>query len=139
MKKIVAPNSIMWISVMIKNLVTKKRKLFSEMNLNYLSFKFPFLRKKRNNNRDYKYFDQAMSRIMKRIDLIRYVKNYQITKSLSRLVLNEEQNFYMKNIFQKVIKIPLENNEKIKKALRLYYLRNIPRFSNEVGDIITSN
>lgn len=32
-----------------------------------------------------------------------------------------------------------KNNEKIKKALRLYYLRNIPRFSSEAGKIILAN
>ncbi len=32
-----------------------------------------------------------------------------------------------------------KNNKKIKKALRLYYLRNIPRFSSEAGKIILAN
>ena len=32
-----------------------------------------------------------------------------------------------------------KNNEKKKKALKMYYLRNVPRFSKEVGDIIISN
>ena len=32
-----------------------------------------------------------------------------------------------------------KNNENKKKILRVYYLRNIPRFSKEVGDIIISN
>ena len=31
-----------------------------------------------------------------------------------------------------------KNNENKKKLIRLYYLRNVPRFSREVADIITS-
>ena len=32
-----------------------------------------------------------------------------------------------------------KNNERKKKSIKLYYLRNIPRFSNKVRDIIISN
>jgi hypothetical protein len=32
-----------------------------------------------------------------------------------------------------------KNNEKKKKAFKIYYLRNIPRFSKEVGDIVLVN
>ena len=40
-----------------------------------------------------------------------------------------EQNFVNLYILSK-------NNEKKNKSLKLYYLRNVPRFSNEVGQIL---
>lgn len=106
--------SNLWVSVIIKNLINKKRKLFSQIGLNLVNFKIPCCRRKRNTNKEYKYFDQAITKILKRVDLVRYVKNYQVTKTLSRLILNNEQCFYMKNIFQKVIKIPASDNKEIK-------------------------
>ena len=54
---------------------------------------------------------------------------YQIS---SQNIKNDfERNFINLAILSK-------NNIKKKKSLRLFYLRNIPRFSKEVGDIILS-
>ena len=45
-----------------------------------------------------------------------------------------------KNFEKKFINLAIlsKNNLEKKKSLKLYYLRNIPRFSKEVGDIILS-
>tara|TARA_B100001057_G_C22715797_1_gene897657 strand:- start:655 stop:1119 length:465 start_codon:yes stop_codon:yes gene_type:complete len=54
---------------------------------------------------------------------------YQINNSDR---LDFEKNFI--NLF-----ILSKNNEKKNRSLKLYYLRNIPRFSKEVGDIVMTS
>ena len=54
-------------------------------------------------------------------------------------MLHQIGNISTKKEFEKNfinLAILSKNNEKKKKALRLYYLRNIPRFSSEVRDIV---
>jgi len=63
--------------------------------------------------------------------------NYWEIKILHQIINQDIKKEFEKDFIN--FAILSKNNEKIKKALRLYYLRNIPRFSNEVGDIITSN
>ena len=63
--------------------------------------------------------------------------NYWEIKVLHQIINQDIKKEFEKDFIN--FAILSKNNEKIKKALRLYYLRNIPRFSNEVGDIITSN
>ena len=55
---------------------------------------------------------------------------YQITNK--DLGVDFEKNFINYAILSK-------NNQRKQKMLKLFYLRNIPRFSNEVRDIIFSN
>ena len=55
---------------------------------------------------------------------------YQITNN--DLGVDFEKNFINYAILSK-------NNKRKQKMLKLFYLRNIPRFSNEVRDIILSN
>tara|TARA_B110001454_G_scaffold204101_1_gene212580 strand:- start:231 stop:611 length:381 start_codon:yes stop_codon:yes gene_type:complete len=55
---------------------------------------------------------------------------YQITNN--DLGVDFEKNFINYAILSK-------NNKRKQKILKLFYLRNIPRFSNEVRDIILSN
>jgi len=54
-------------------------------------------------------------------------------------VLYQVSNQNIKNDFERNfinLAILSKNNIKKKKSLRLFYLRNIPRFSKEVADII---
>tara|TARA_B100001741_G_scaffold305212_1_gene297176 strand:- start:9168 stop:9632 length:465 start_codon:yes stop_codon:yes gene_type:complete len=55
---------------------------------------------------------------------------HQINNNSSKIEF--EKNFI--NLF-----VLSKNNKKKNKSLKLYYLRNIPRFSNEVGSIIIEN
>ena len=63
--------------------------------------------------------------------------NYWETKILHQI---NDQNI-KKDFERSFINLVIlsKNNENKKKILRVYYLRNIPRFSKEVGDIIISN
>ena len=57
-------------------------------------------------------------------------------------MLHQVNNQSEKKIFEETfinLAILSKNNKKKKKAVKLYYLRNVPRFSKEVGEIITSN
>ena len=54
---------------------------------------------------------------------------HQINNDVSRIEF--EKNFI--NLF-----VLSKNNKKKNKSLKLYYLRNIPRFSDEVGRIVLS-
>ena len=63
--------------------------------------------------------------------------NYWEIKILHQIINQDTKKEFEKDFIN--FAILSKNNKKIKKALRLYYLRNIPRFSSEVGDIITSN
>ena len=55
---------------------------------------------------------------------------YQISNN--RINVNFERNFTNLVILSK-------NNEKKQKSLKLYYLRNVPRFSKEIGDMLIAN
>ena len=57
-------------------------------------------------------------------------------------ILHQINNVNLKADFERNftnLVILSKNNEKKKKALKIYYLRNIPRFSSEVGKIILAN
>jgi hypothetical protein len=57
-------------------------------------------------------------------------------------ILHQIKNKSVKNDFERNfinLAVLSKNNLKKKKSLKLYYLRNVPRFSKEVGDIINSN
>jgi len=57
-------------------------------------------------------------------------------------ILHQINNVNLKADFERNftnLVILSKNNEKKKKALKIYYLRNIPRFSSEVGTIILAN
>tara|TARA_B110000438_G_C15611894_1_gene562573 strand:- start:91 stop:555 length:465 start_codon:yes stop_codon:yes gene_type:complete len=57
-------------------------------------------------------------------------------------ILHQIKNESVKNDFERNfinLAVLSKNNLKKKKSLKLYYLRNVPRFSKEVGDIINSN
>ena len=63
--------------------------------------------------------------------------NYWELKVLHQISSQDIKNDFERNFIN--LAILSKNNEKKKKALKIYYLRNIPRFSKEVGDIILSN
>lgn len=102
---------------LIKKMISKKRKQLSEIDINFFSYYFSCLLKAKNKQkkREQQIFYNSMQKISKRLDLIRYVKNYQILKVLSSLILNDEQNFYMRNTFQKVISSSTEEENLLKK------------------------
>ena len=62
---------------------------------------------------------------------------YWETRMLHQISNQSTKKEFEKNFIN--LAILSKNNEKKKKALKIYYLRNIPRFSKEVGDIILSN
>ena len=61
---------------------------------------------------------------------------YWEAKMLHQISNQSSKKEFEKNFIN--LAILSKNNENKKKLLRLYYLRNVPRFSKEVGDIITS-
>ena len=68
------------------------------------------------------------------MDLIRYVINYKIRKLLRKLIPNNNQSFYIKNIFQNIVKLPNEANfigrkekKKIENDEMLTYLENMAK------------
>ena len=62
--------------------------------------------------------------------------NYWETKILHQVnVRNNKKNFEKDFINLLILS---KNNKKKLKTLKLYYLRNIPRFSKEVADIVMS-
>ena len=63
--------------------------------------------------------------------------NYWEIKMLHQIGNPSTKKEFEKNFIN--LAILSKNNLKKKKALKIYYLRNVPRFSKEVGDIITSN
>lgn len=64
---------------------------------------------------DYKYWEaKVLHQINNNVDKIEFEKNF-----LNLFILSK-------------------NNKKKNKSLKLYYLRNIPRFSDEVGKIVLS-
>ena len=54
------------------------------------------------------------------------------------LISNKEFSGDFEKNFQNSV-ILSKNNLNLKKSLKLFYLRNIPRFSKETGDIVVSN
>ena len=98
----------------IKNLINKKIKLFSEIDVNIITYNLPCLIRNKKKTKEIQYFFSAMDKISKRIDLISYMKNYQITKLISKIILNDEQYFYFKNNSKEIINIPLIDEDKIK-------------------------
>ena len=111
--------------------------------INYLPYKYaiffhkPIQFSKRdiqNNNKDSKKIYNLINRTEKKSSLdytywelkILYQSANQSTK------IDFEKNFINLVLLSK-------NNEKKKKALKIYYLRNIPRFSKEVGGIVLAN
>ena len=57
------------------------------------------------------------------------------------LILHEINNNIDRSEFEKNfvnLYVLSKNNKKKNKALKLYYLRNVPRFSKEVNDIVMS-
>ena len=59
------------------------------------------------------------------LKMLHQIRTQNIKKDFERNVIN--------------LAILSKNNAKKKKSLRLFYLRNIPRFSKEVGNMILSN
>ena len=63
--------------------------------------------------------------------------SYWNNKLLYQISHNNDLNDFEKNFQNSVILS--KNNLNLKKSLKLFYLRNIPRFSKETRDIVMSN
>ncbi len=110
--------------------------------LNYLPYKYsiffqkPLLYSKKdiqvNNSNSKKLYD-LLSTTEKKSALDYF---YWEAKMLHQISNQSSKKEFEKNFIN--LAILSKNNENKKKLLRLYYLRNVPRFSKEVGDIITS-
>ncbi len=61
---------------------------------------------------------------------------YWETKILHQINNKSNSKEFERNFIN--LAILSRNNERKKKSIKLYYLRNVPRFSNEVRDIIIS-
>ena len=110
--------------------------------LNYLPYKYsiffqkPLLYSKKdiqNNNSDSKKLYYLINSTEKK-SALDYV--YWEAKMLHQINNPSSKKEFEKNFINLVILS--KNNIKKKKSLRLYYLRNVPRFSEEIGDIIKS-
>ena len=110
--------------------------------LNYLPYKYsiffqkPLLYSKKdiqaNNSNSKKLYD-LLNTTEKKSALDYF---YWEAKMLHQISNQSSKKEFEKNFIN--LAILSKNNENKKKLLRLYYLRNVPRFSKEVGDIITS-
>jgi hypothetical protein len=63
--------------------------------------------------------------------------NYWEIKVLNQIISKNIKNDFETDFIN--LAVLTKNNLKKKKSLKLFYLRNIPRFSNDVADIIISN
>ena len=63
--------------------------------------------------------------------------SYWETKILYQIINKSDQAEFERDFINLIILS--KNNLGKKKSLKLFYLRNIPRFSKEVGDIVMSN
>ena len=73
--------------------------------------------------------------LLKKNQLLDY--SYWNNKLLYQISHNIDLNDFEKNFQNSVILS--KNNLNLKKSLKLFYLRNIPRFSKETRDIVMSN
>ena len=112
------------------------------INRSFKDFKF---RHKRNKNQIL-YTSKKIkddNEILNLIDNFLIEKNSFIFESVEKGVIKGRYTIFGKNPdkiweFNKNTSY-LVNNDKKKKSLRLFYLRNIPRFSRDVGIIILNN
>ena len=111
--------------------------------LNYLPYKYSIFFEKPlgfskqdigSNNLDSKKLYYLMSATEKKSALD---YTFWEAKILHQINNKTEINDFERNFIN--LAILSKNNAKKKKTLKLYYLRNVPRFSKEVGDIIISN
>ena len=63
--------------------------------------------------------------------------NYWEIKVLNQIISKNIKNDFETDFIN--LAVLTKNNLKKKKSLKLFYLRNIPRFSSDVADIIISN